>query len=48
MFLFLIIRSLEEITIRYQTHVKEASEMATNEKKLIDQLKLSDEELTSK
>jgi len=39
-------KSLEEITVRYQTHVKEATEMAINEKKLIDQLKLSDEELT--
>jgi len=39
---------LEEITIRYQTHVKEATEMAANEKRLIDQLKISDEELTSK
>ncbi|ORY72349.1 hypothetical protein LY90DRAFT_503879 [Neocallimastix californiae] len=40
-------KSLEEITIRYQTHVKEATEMAANEKRLIDQLKISDEELTT-
>ncbi|OUM58696.1 hypothetical protein PIROE2DRAFT_15961, partial [Piromyces sp. E2] len=40
-------KSLEEITVRYQTHVKEATEMAANEKKLIDQLKISDEELTN-
>jgi len=40
-------KSLEEITIRYQTHVKEATEMAVNEKKLINQLKLSEDELTS-
>lgn len=40
-------KSLEEITIRYQTHVKEATEMAENEKKLMEQIKLSDEELST-